>query len=139
MSRILAIDPGTVRIGLALSDPLGMFAQPLEVLANADGWETKVLDIIKTYDVRTVLIGKPTRTTGVDGPESQNALDMTKKLAELLEARDVEIKFHDERYTTKIATNLLLEADVSRKGRKKVVDKVAAAVLLQSYLDVGKI
>ena len=135
MKRILALDVGSVRIGVAISDPLGSFAQAHCVLQAAGPWMEEVASIIGQQDVDTLLIGMPRRTDGTDGPEAERM----RKLAEKLAGRfpDVKVVEWDERFTTTIATQALLEADVSRRGRRGQVDKVAATLLLQSYLDAG--
>ena len=133
MKRILALDIGTVRIGVAVSDPLGMFAQGIAVLKAESDWKQDISDLIKQYGVSVILLGLPTRTDGSEGPEVLKIKDMAKELGEMF--CDVEIAFEDERFTTAIAERALLEADVSRKGRKQKVDKIAAALMLQSYLD----
>jgi len=133
MSRIVALDIGTVRIGVAVSDPLGMFAQGIAVLKARKDWLDELEKIVAQYDNPTLLISLPKRTTGEEGVEAQNI----RAKAELIRERlpQCEIKFWDERFTTVIATQVLLEADVSRSNRKNSVDKIAATVLLQSYLD----
>lgn len=131
--RIIALDVGSVRIGVAVSDPLLGFAQGLCVLRAAGEWADELAELIAEYDARTLLVGMPTRTDGRDGPEAAKM----KKLVETLKKRfpDIKIEIWDERFTTAIAQAALIEADVSRKNRKDRVDKVAAALLLQNYLD----
>lgn len=133
MRRIIALDIGTVRIGVAVSDPLGTFAQGLDVLRAGGAWMDDLSQLLDRYDARTLLVGMPRRTDGSDGPEA----DRMRKVIERLAARfpAVEIVEWDERFTTTIATQALLEADVSRKNRKGQVDKIAATILLQNYLD----
>lgn len=125
-----------VRIGVAISDPLGVFAQGIAVLKAEDAWLEKLSEIIAQYGGPKILIGLPRRTDGSEGPE---AVKM-RETADLLRARfpDLEVLFWDERFTTAIAQQSLLEADVSRKNRKQKVDKIAAALLLQSYLDTER-
>lgn len=127
------MDVGSVRIGVAASDPLGMFAQGVAVL-RADGeWLEELAAILSEYDKPMILIGLPRRTDGSEGPEAVRMRD----IAESISTRfpDLNVEFWDERFTTTIAQHALLEADVSRKGRKQKVDKIAATLLLQSYLD----
>ena len=131
--RIIAIDVGTVRIGVAVSDPTGMFAQGLRVLAAAGNWMDELAAIASEYGTKKILAGIPRRTDGADGPEAASVRRVIARLRERIP--DAEIIEWDERFTTVIATSVLLEADVSRADRKKSVDKVAAAVMLQSYLD----
>lgn len=133
MRRILALDVGTVRIGVAVSDPLGTFAQGLSVLSAHDGWMDEVAALAARYDAGLILVGMPRRTDGSVGPEAEKM----EKVVEALKVRFPELKIEvwDERFTTTIAQQALLEADVSRKGRREQIDKVAATLLLQNYLD----
>lgn len=133
-SRILALDYGTKRIGVALSDELGWTAQPLETIER----RTLVRDIahieqlVQGHEVKEVLIGLPLRLDGEEGPAVQAVHEF---IAHLGEALSVPIVTWDERMTTRSAEDLLIAADVSRRKRKGVVDRVAAAILLQSYLE----
>lgn len=131
--RIISLDVGSVRIGVAVSDPLGSFAQGVTVLQASGGWMEELSSIIMEYGAGTLLVGMPFRTDGAEGQEAENM----KKVAEGLSARfpDCRVISWDERFTTVLANQALIEADVSRKGRKGQVDKVAATLLLQSYLD----
>ena len=133
MRRILALDIGTVRIGVAVSDPLGMFAQGIDVLPAEGNWLEQLDGLVKTYDPEILLLGIPIRTNGTRGPEALRI----EECAEMLGNRypDVKVQLHDERFSTSMAQQALLEGDVSRKGRKGKVDKVAAALILQSWLD----
>ncbi|MDR1915730.1 MAG: Holliday junction resolvase RuvX [Synergistaceae bacterium] len=134
--RIIALDVGSVRIGVAASDPLGTFAQAVAVLRADGAWMEELSGLLEEYGAEKILIGMPVRTDGTEGPEA----DKMKKIIASLRERfsGFEIIPWDERFTTTIATQALLEADVSRAGRKRYVDKIAAALLLQSYLDSGK-
>lgn len=133
-SRILALDYGTKRIGVALSDELGWTAQPLETIER----RTLARDIahieqlVQEHEVKEVLIGLPLRLDGEEGPAVQAVHEF---IAHLGEALSVPIVTWDERMTTRSAEDLLIAADVSRRKRKGVVDRVAAAILLQSYLE----
>ncbi len=133
-TRILALDSVTKRIGVALSDELGWTAQPLET------FERRTLDrdlahihaLVQTHDVKQVLVGLPFRLNGEEGPAAkavQGFVDCLEK------ALVVPVVTWDERLTTREAEDLLIAADVSRKKRKGVVDRVAAAILLQGYLE----
>jgi len=132
--RILALDPGTKRIGVALSDELGWTAQPLET------YERKTLpadlahikDLITRHEVKAVVVGLPVRLDGQIGLAAQQVQEFIKRLQEVI---DLPIIAWDERLTTRSAEELLIAADVSRKKRKGVVDRVAAALLLKSYLE----
>ena len=133
MKRVVALDIGTVRIGVAVSDPSGTFAQALDVW-RADGpWLGELGETLGRFDAGLLLVGMPRRTDGTDGPEASGMRLKIKKIADRYP--DVEILEWDERFTTTIATQALLEGDVSRSRRKGHVDKIAATLLLQSYLD----
>lgn len=136
MQRIIALDIGTVRTGVAVSDPLGMFAQGIAVLDVDGEWLEELAGIISQYGEPKLLIGLPRRTDGREGPEATNI----RNIAEEIKARfpHLEVLFWDERFTTAIAQQSLISADVSRKDRKRKVDKIAAAILLQSYLDMER-
>ena len=132
--RVLALDIGTVRIGAAVSDPNRIIAQPLDVWkAENDEWLNDFDECLKKYDPSLIVLGLPVRT---DGKKSS----MAEKILEILEnlkAKYPERNFitHDERFTTVIAQRTLLEADTSRKKRKKTVDKIAAVIILESILE----
>lgn len=136
MQRIVALDIGSVRIGVAVSDPLGNFAQGTAVLSAKGDWLGELAKILGQYESPKILIGLPRRTDGSEGPEAENIRAIALQINEAFP--DLESDFWDERFTTTIAQQALLEADVSRAGRKKKVDKIAATLLLQSYLDRGR-
>ena len=136
MQRIIALDIGSVRIGVAVSDPLGFFAQGVAVLDAKGCWLSDLAKIAGEYEKPKLLIGMPRRTDGSEGPEAVRMRETAKSVQEYFP--DLEIEFWDERFTTTIAQQALLEADVSRAGRKKKVDKIAATLLLQSSLDRGR-
>ncbi|MBI3356114.1 MAG: Holliday junction resolvase RuvX, partial [Nitrospirae bacterium] len=127
-------DHGTKRIGVALSDELGWTAQPLETFERRtlERDIAHIQDLVRTHDIGQVLLGLPLRLNGEEGPAVQAVHEFVARLGEAL---TVPIVTWDERMTTKAAEDLLIAADVSRKKRKGVVDRVAAAILLQSYLE----
>lgn len=133
-TRILALDHGTKRIGVALSDELGWTAQPLETIERRtlERDIARIVDLVRTHEVGQVLLGLPLRLNGEEGPAVQAVHQFLERLGDAL---PVPIVTWDERMTTKAAEDLLIAADVSRKKRKGVVDRVAAAILLQSYLE----
>ncbi len=133
-SRILALDYGTKRIGVALSDELGWTAQPLETIERRtlDRDLAHIQQLVQIHEVKQVLVGLPLRLTGEVGPAAQGVQGFVARLSEAL---SVPVVTWDERLTTKEAEDLLIAADVSRKKRKGVVDRVAAAILLQGYLE----
>jgi putative pre-16S rRNA nuclease len=132
-SRILALDYGTKRIGVALSDELGWTAQPLETFERRtlDRDIAHILQLVGTHEVGRVLLGFPLQLDGREGPAIQAMREFATRLEQGL---SVPLVLWDERMTTKAAEDLLIAADVSRKKRKGVVDRIAAAILLQSYL-----
>lgn len=134
--RILALDIGAVRIGVAVSDPLGMFAQGIAVLAAEGDWLGDLDRLVAQYGPGVLLVGLPVRTDGTKGPEALKVMELVKPLEERYPA--VKVVLHDERFSTTIATRALIEGDVSRKKRKGKVDKVAAALILQNWLDGGR-
>ena len=132
--RILALDIGDVRIGVAVSDELGITAQPLETIAAKDRAAalSKISGLVAELAAQEVLVGLPRSLDGSLGPAAQKVMEWVEELGAML---DVPVKTWDERFTTSAVERTLIAADVSRKKRKKVVDKLAAAYLLQGYLD----
>ncbi len=129
--KVLAIDYGTTRVGLAISDPLGIVATPLMTLPAETALE-KIQKIIVQERVTKVVLGYPKKMDGTIGPAAQAVEAFRDKLKALTEAP---ITLWDERLTTAEATKRLIEADVSRAKRKTVVDQTAAVFILQGYLD----
>jgi putative Holliday junction resolvase len=133
--RILALDHGTRRIGVAVSDELQIIAQPLEYIAPepfAD-FLARLNEIIRAKEISLLLIGMPRNMDGSYGPA---ALKVQEFVAALKAAVTIPIKTWDERLTTVQAQKFLIQGGVRRDQRKQKVDKTAAAILLQSYLDV---
>ena len=135
MKRILGLDLGQKTIGVAISDPLGFTAQGLTTIRRGSK-EKDIEDLKKIcdeYKVETIVIGLPKNMNGTIGPSGEIAMAFGKLLEEEFQ---IEIKFWDERLTTVAAHKAMLEADLSRNKRKKIVDKVAATYILQGYLDM---
>ena len=132
--RILALDHGTKRIGVAVSDELKMIAQPLEyILAEPSvDFLARLKELIRDKEVELILIGMPRNMDGSYGPAAQKVQEF---VAVLKDAVNVPIKTWDERLTSAQANRLLIQGNVRRDKRKEKVDKMAAAILLQSYLD----
>lgn len=132
--RILALDYGTKRIGVALSDELQWTAQPFETFERRFlEWDiAHIAALVTAHDVERVVLGFPLQLDGREGPA---VLAMREFAAKLEAGLSVPIVLWDERMTTKAAEDLLIAADVSRKKRKGTVDRVAAAILLQTYLE----
>jgi putative Holliday junction resolvase len=132
--RILAIDHGSKRMGIAVSDELKMIAQPLEyILAEPSAdFLARLKELIHEKEVELILVGMPRNMDGTYGPAAQKVQEF---VAVLKGALSVPIKFWDERLTSAQANRLLIQGNVRRNKRKEKVDKMAAAILLQSYLD----
>jgi putative Holliday junction resolvase len=132
--RILGVDYGTVRIGLAISDPSGFLAQGLSVLRrkNDEQAVADIVQIIREHEVEEVVVGLPKHMNGSLGEKAQ----ICQAFADMIEkASGLPVAMYDERLTTVAAEKMLIEADVMRKRRKQVIDAVAATLLLQGYLD----
>ena len=131
--RILAIDHGTKRIGFALSDELGWTAQPLETFQRRDPEADirHIQELVREHEVGLVVVGMPLRLDGEAGPAAKLVESFIQQLEPALAVPVVTL---DERMTTRSAEEVLIAADVSRRKRKGIVDRVAAAILLQSYL-----
>ena len=96
------------------------------------------MNLINEHDCSMVVVGLPLKLDGSDSPQTEKVRDFSKKLQNKLKSNslaNIEVKFHDERFTTKIAEQALIEADLSREKRKGIIDKQAAVVILQSFLD----
>jgi putative holliday junction resolvase len=132
--RILAIDHGSKRMGLALSDEMKMIAIPLEFFPAEpfSAFLDRLKTLIKEKEVELILVGMPRNMDGSYGPAAAKVQEF---VAVLKEALTVPIRTWDERLTSVQANRFLLEANVRRDKRKEKVDKMAAAILLQSYLD----
>ena len=134
MSRVLALDIGTVRIGAAISDSLGIIAQGLGVWkAENDEWRNDFDAAISKYDPKTVVVGLPLRTDGKDSEAAERIAVIVDGLR--AEYPGIEFVTQDERFTTVIAQRTMIEADTSRRKRKKNVDKVAAVIILEDWLE----
>ncbi|WP_203232158.1 Holliday junction resolvase RuvX [Paenibacillus pinistramenti] len=132
--RILGLDYGDRRIGVAVSDELGWTAQGIDTLEKRrdDGEITRIAELVKQYEVGEIVVGLPKNMNGTIGPRGEICQEFAEKLRGQLE---LPVHLWDERLTTVSAHRTLLEADVSRGKRKQVVDKMAAALILQNYLD----
>lgn len=131
--RILAIDLGEKRIGLAISDALGITAQGLPTIQVKNEQEIcpKIMETINERNVTQLVFGLPKNMNGTLGPQAKKVEECAQKLKQL---SGLPVDFEDERLSTVSAEQVLLEADTSRAKRKKVIDKLAAVIILQSYL-----
>ena len=134
MPRYLGVDLGTRRIGVALSDELGLIAQALPTLEPPKEEDTlaAIQALIDRHGVAEVVVGLPKNMDGTLGPAAEKALAFAKRLEE---GGRVKVTMWDERLTSKAAERLLIEADVRRAKRKRTVDQMAAVLILQGFLD----
>jgi putative Holliday junction resolvase len=133
--RALGIDPGSKRIGLAVSDLSGTIASPLMVLQRSKSRQHDLHElarIARDEEAEVIVIGLPLNMDGSQGKAAKAAIAEGRRLATLV---DVPIEMHDERLTTVTAERSMLDAGLNAIERRKVVDKVAAAIMLQSWLD----
>ncbi|MBR2778876.1 MAG: Holliday junction resolvase RuvX [Firmicutes bacterium] len=138
--RAIALDVGDKTIGVAVSDPLMLTAQGITIIdrigirKDAD----KVLDLVREYACDIIVIGLPLNLDGSDSVQTEKVRAFRTMLENKMRStamKGIEVVYQDERFTTKMAEAVLIEADVSRKKRKDVIDKQAAVLILQSYLD----
>lgn len=133
MIRILGLDIGAVRIGVALSDPLGMTAQPLSVIERKrENPYAAIAKLVAEHEVQRVVVGEPLQLDGKVGQAAQGVREFVAKLAERV---SVPIELWDERLTTAAAQRTMIGGGARRDERKQKIDKIAAALILQSYLD----
>jgi len=132
ITRILAIDFGTVRIGIAISDPLRIIARPYRVLANSDSFFDELRTIIARENVGEVVLGLPLNLAGEDTDKTREVRVFEEKLREEI---SLPVQFFDERYTTVEANSALKKLGYSFRDERAVIDMVAASILLQSYMD----
>ncbi|MDO3409033.1 Holliday junction resolvase RuvX [Saccharibacillus sp. CPCC 101409] len=132
--RLLGLDYGDRRIGVAVSDAFGWTAQGIEtVQRREDGSHMqRIAELAALHEVGEIVVGLPKNMNGTIGPRGELCIEFAETLKELL---GLPVHLWDERLTTVSAERTLLEADVSRKKRKQVVDKIAAGLILQNYLD----
>lgn len=131
IGRVLALDYGTMRIGAAISDPLGITASPLEVIAAAGAIE-RIKALVAEYQPTVVVVGLP---VSLSGDENAAAVAARAFGQSVQDATGVDVRFVDERFTSQTAEEALLEGGLKRRSRREKIDKVAAAVILRHYLD----
>lgn len=138
-SRILCLDVGDKKIGVAVSDPFGKTALPLETLLRGTFKKDceALARILKEYDAEKIVIGLPLDLEDKEGPQAKKIRFFEAGLRKFLEQNHFAtvVEVWDESLSSKEAEAILLKADVSRKKRKKAIDKLAATLILQSYLD----
>ena len=133
--RIMGLDYGEKRIGVAVSDPLGWIAQGVEVIAVTGSLAAvleRIVALTRKYETERIVLGLPVNMNGSRGSRAEAAQKFAGQLAE---AAGLPVELWDERLTTVEAEKMLIGADVSRTKRRKVIDKIAAALILQGYLD----
>jgi len=129
----MALDYGTTRIGVALSDPLHITAQPYAVIDTAAAdFDDRIKSIVVESDVERIVVGLPVHLSGREGLSAEGARKLARRVGEIC---GVPVELADERFSTKTAEEALLEANTRRDKRRQVIDKVAAAVILQNWLN----
>lgn len=133
--RLMGLDLGQVRIGVALSDPLGCTAQPLRVLERVGPRKDlhAIAELAREHEVRTIVVGLPLELSGDESEGSASARESAEKLKQRLPK--VELVLWDERLTTVEAERSMVAGNVRRSRRKQIVDALAAVLILQNYLD----
>ena len=135
--RIMGLDVGSKTVGVAISDPLGFTAQGLEIIQIDEekeqfGFE-RLTELVEQYKVDKFVLGLPKNMNNTSGPRVEASKAYGEKISQLFQ---IPVEYQDERLTTVAAERMLIEqADVSRSKRKKVIDKLAAQLILQNYLD----
>jgi putative Holliday junction resolvase len=137
--RSLGLDLGTKTLGIAISDKIGLIASTYKTILFNEGAYDELLEpvreIIQKENIETVVLGLPKNMNNTLGPRATETLAFKEKLESFL---GMKIILEDERWTTVQANNMMIKADMSRKKRKKVVDKLAATFILQAYLDKNR-
>ncbi|MFC9539280.1 Holliday junction resolvase RuvX [Lysinibacillus sp. NPDC056959] len=134
--RIMGLDVGSKTVGVAVSDALGWTAQGIETVkideANGEFGIERIAELVKEYAITEFVVGYPKNMNNTVGPRGEASENYKKLLEEIF---SLPVKLWDERLTTMAAERMLIDADVSRKKRKQVIDKMAAVMILQGYLD----
>ena len=134
--RIIGLDPGERRIGVAIGDPTGTIASPdsfIDTRTQEPG--AAIADLCKEYEVGAIVIGLPVALDGREGPSARAAREFGDMVAQ---ATGITVVYHDERYTSVTAEQALISGGMTRKKRKEKRDQIAAAVMLQGYLDARR-
>ena len=133
--RYLGLDLGSRTLGVAISDKTGLIASSLKVIHHEEEYDRLVLDVknlVEELSIDAIVLGFPKNMNNTIGPKGELSLEFKEKLEKNI---NIPIYLQDERLSTKSALDALISGDVSRKNRKKVVDSVAATIILQTYLD----
>jgi len=137
MGRVLAVDPGSKRVGVAVSDPTGTIAQALATVPAEprDTLAARLGQLVREQEASSIVVGLPRRMDGTEGPEAKAARALAD---ELRKAARVRVELVDERLTTVAAERAMIEGGARRAARRQSIDRVAATLLLQSHLDSKK-
>ncbi|MBR3145807.1 MAG: Holliday junction resolvase RuvX [Bacilli bacterium] len=133
--RYLGLDLGSRTLGVAISDKTGLIASSLKVIRHVEEYDRLVEDVknlVSELEIDAIVLGFPKNMNNTIGPKGELSLEFKEKLEKII---DIPIYLQDERLSTKSALDTLIQGDVSRKNRKKVVDSLAATIILQTYLD----
>lgn len=133
--RYLGLDLGSRTLGVSISDKGGMFARAYSVIRHNEEYDrllNEVKEIVSLENIDAIVLGFPKNMNNTVGPKGELSIEFKEKLENLL---SIPVYLQDERLTTKQAHDVLISNDTSRKKRKQVVDKMAACIILQSYLD----
>ncbi|MBQ4505753.1 MAG: Holliday junction resolvase RuvX [Firmicutes bacterium] len=138
--RYMGLDIGDKTVGVAVSDPLFISANGITTIERVGIRKDtgKILDLVKEYEVSLIVAGLPLMLDGSDSPQTEKVREFVRMLENKLRSSGlagVGIVFQDERFTTKIAESVLIEANMRREKRKEIIDRQAAVIILQSYLD----
>ncbi len=131
--KIICFDPGTVRIGAAISDETAYLARPLEFIKVNERLDINLLELAKRDPFEVIVVGNPLNMDGTKNPHTKHGDELVERLTRLFP--DIPLVLRDERLTTREANDIMIRADMSRKKRKKKVDSLAAVLILQGYLD----
>lgn len=133
--RYLGLDLGSRTLGVAVSDKTGLIASSYKTIKHEEEYDRLVLEVeelVKELEIDEIVLGFPKNMNNTIGPKGELSLEFKNKLEEKI---NIPVVLQDERLSTKSATDMLIEGNVSRRNRKKVVDSVAATIILQNYLD----
>lgn len=140
--RWIGLDIGDKTIGVAVSDPLFISAQGVTTVERIGIKKdtSRLIEMIKEYEVDTVVSGLPLMLDGSDSPQTEKVREFVTRLENKARSSGLKLSFvfQDERFTTKIAENVLIEANLRREKRKTIIDRQAAVIILQSYMDANR-
>ena len=136
--RYLGLDLGSRTLGMAVSDPLGIIASSYKIIRHDEEYARLISDVLETIQdkkIEAIVLGLPKNMNNTIGPKGELSFQFKEMLEDKIK---IPVYLQDERLTTKQAENLLINNDTSRKKRKKVIDSMAATIILQSYLDKNR-